>query len=215
MTIMEFEKKMKLISKKLDLILYQCKPVELFWTDDRDGNPTLYDFDSQKYNEANCLKYIPTKIHDLNKLLDEYYKGRKEILARDSENSVDSTSTESKPQGHSAKELGDTVQEFGEAFKNFNLKVNNSSSKDNPFKKYTDKLAETLLEKNTAYGDSFSQSVDDYGLKVIGIRLSDKYNRIKHLVNAGSLKENDESLEDTLLDTAGYAILALKYLKEH
>ena len=85
----------------------------------------------------------------------------------------------------------------------------------NKFKKYTDKLAETLLEKNTAYGDSFSQSVDDYGLKVIGIRLSDKYNRIKHLVNAGSLKENDESLEDTLLDTAGYAILALKYLKEH
>lgn len=85
----------------------------------------------------------------------------------------------------------------------------------NQFKKYTDKLAETLLKKNTAYGDSFSQSVDDYGLKVIGIRLSDKYNRIKHLVNAGSLKENDESLEDTLLDTAGYAILALKYLKEH
>lgn len=27
--------------------------------------------------------------------------------------------------------------------------------------------------------------------------------------------ENDESLEDTLLDMAGYSILALKYLKEH
>lgn len=86
---------------------------------------------------------------------------------------------------------------------------------NNPFKKYTDGLAETLLEKNKAYGDSFSQSVDDYGLKVIGIRLSDKYNRIKHLVNAGLLKENDESLEDTLLDMAGYSILSLKYLKEH
>lgn len=87
-------------------------------------------------------------------------------------------------------------------------------NESNPFKDYTNHLADILQEKNDAYGDSFSQSVDDYGLKVIGIRLSDKYNRIKHLVNAGSLKENDESLEDTLLDTAGYAILALKYLKE-
>ena len=85
----------------------------------------------------------------------------------------------------------------------------------NPFAKYTEKLATVLKAKNVAYGDSFAQSVDDYGLKVIGIRLSDKYNRIKHLVNNSELKENDESLEDTSLDTAGYAILALKYLKEH
>jgi len=91
-------------------------------------------------------------------------------------------------------------------------KLNN---RDNPFKDYTDHLAEILQEKNTAYGDSFTKSVDDYGLKVIGIRLFDKYNRIKHLVNNGELKENDESLADTLLDMAGYSILGLKYLKEH
>lgn len=83
------------------------------------------------------------------------------------------------------------------------------------FRKYTDNLAATLENKNKAYGDSFAQSVDDYGLRVIGIRLSDKYNRIKHLVNNNELKENDESLEDTLLDMAGYSILGLKYLKEH
>lgn len=86
---------------------------------------------------------------------------------------------------------------------------------NNPFKKYTDHLAETLLEKNQAYGDSFSKSVNTYGLSVIGVRLSDKYNRIEHLINHHKLKENDESLEDTLLDMAGYSILALKYLKEH
>ena len=91
-------------------------------------------------------------------------------------------------------------------------KLNN---RDNPFKDYTDHLAEILQEKNTAYGDSFTKSVDDYGLKVIGIRLFDKYNRIKHLVNNGELKENDESLADTLLDMAGYSILALKYLEDH
>lgn len=93
--------------------------------------------------------------------------------------------------------------------------VEASENIENPFLKYTDELAKILLQKNQAYGDSFTKSVDDYGLKVIGIRLSDKYNRIKHLVNAGELKENDESLLDTLLDTAGYAILSYKYLKEH
>lgn len=85
----------------------------------------------------------------------------------------------------------------------------------NPFKEFTDQLAETLLEKNKAYGDSFTKSVDKYGLSVIGVRLSDKYNRIEHLITNHELKENDESLEDTLLDNAGYSILALKYLKEH
>ena len=88
-------------------------------------------------------------------------------------------------------------------------------NESNPFKDYTNHLAETLQEKNKAYGDSFTKSVDKYGLSVIGVRLSDKYNRIEHLITHNELKENDESLEDTLLDMAGYSILGLKYLEEH
>lgn len=86
---------------------------------------------------------------------------------------------------------------------------------ENGFKNYTDNLANVLQSKNKAYGDSFTKSVDKYGLSVIGVRLSDKYNRIEHLITNNELKENDESLEDTLLDMAGYSILALKYLEEH
>lgn len=85
----------------------------------------------------------------------------------------------------------------------------------NPFLTYTDKLAGTLYSKNQAYGDSFTESVDKFGKTVIAVRLSDKFNRICNLIKRGELKENDESLEDTLLDMAGYSILALKYLKEH
>ncbi|MGE9849103.1 nucleotide modification associated domain-containing protein [Lactobacillus amylovorus] len=88
-------------------------------------------------------------------------------------------------------------------------------NESNPFKDYTNHLAETLQEKNDDYGDSFTKSVYTYGLPVIGVRLSDKYNRIEHLITHHELKENDESLEDTLLDMAGYAILGLKYLEEH
>jgi hypothetical protein len=83
------------------------------------------------------------------------------------------------------------------------------------FRKYTDNLAEILQEKNNAYGDSFSKSLDEDGLLVLKIRLGDKFNRVSSLIKKGELKENDESLEDTLLDMAGYSILALKYLKEH
>ena len=86
---------------------------------------------------------------------------------------------------------------------------------DNKFSEYTNHLADVLNQKNQAYGDSFTKSVDKYGLSVIGVRLSDKYNRIEHLITHHELKENDESLEDTLLDMAGYSILGLKYLEEH
>lgn len=60
-----------------------------------------------------------------------------------------------------------------------------------------------------------AESVDKFGLVVIPIRLSNKFNRVCQLIKHGKLSENDESLEDTLLDMAGYAILGLKYLKEH
>lgn len=85
----------------------------------------------------------------------------------------------------------------------------------NPFLTYTDKLAGTLYSKNQAYGDSFTESVDKFGKTVIAVRLSDKFNRICNLIKRDELKENDESLEDTLLDMAGYSILGLKYLEEH
>ena len=85
----------------------------------------------------------------------------------------------------------------------------------NPFLTYTDKLAGTLYSKNQAYGDSFTKSVDEDGLLVLKIRLGDKFNRISELIKNGKFKENDESLEDTLLDMAGYSILGLKYLEEH
>lgn len=88
-------------------------------------------------------------------------------------------------------------------------------NESNPFKDYTNHLAEILKEKNDAYDDSFTKSLDEDGLLVLKIRLSDKFNRVSSLIKKGKLKENDESLEDTLLDMAGYSILALKYLKEH
>ena len=85
----------------------------------------------------------------------------------------------------------------------------------NPFKFYTDKLAATLQEKNKAYGDSCTKSVDKFGIIAAVVRLEDKFNRLENLTaNGGKEKVKDESLADTALDISGYGLLLYKYLKE-
>lgn len=183
------------------------KPSKIYYVKDT-GKYLIYDFKRQGYQNPNCHEFISDKINAFMNLIDEYWMKPK--IEERHPKTLDFSSTDS-----------ETIPEDNTNYANHKDEINKVAEQIkyvpmvNPFAKYTEKLATVLKAKNVAYGDSFTKSVDDYGLKVIGIRLSDKYNRIKHLVNAGELKENDESLEDTLLDNAGYSILALKYLKEH
>lgn len=84
----------------------------------------------------------------------------------------------------------------------------------NPFKEYTDYLADVLQDKNLDYGDSFSESIDKHGLIAAVVRLEDKLNRLDNLTATHDQHVEDESLEDTALDISGYGILLYKYLKE-
>lgn len=70
--------------------------------------------------------------------------------------------------------------------------------------------------KNQDYGDSFTKSIDKFGMVASIVRMEDKFNRLENLTLNGD-KENvkDEHPADTLLYLAGYAILSYKYLKEH
>jgi len=70
-------------------------------------------------------------------------------------------------------------------------------------------LNETLKKKNKDYGDSYAKSVEEFGNVVSLIRLGDKFNRLKQLIQNNEQKV-DESIEDTLLDLAGYCILELE-----
>lgn len=76
-------------------------------------------------------------------------------------------------------------------------------------------IAQTLIDKNRAYGDSYDESIDTWGKKAMGMRLEDKYNRIKWLLLHDKATENNESLFDTLLDNAGYSLLAINYMIKH
>lgn len=65
-------------------------------------------------------------------------------------------------------------------------------------------------QKNHDYGDSFHNTFVEEGMAMARIRLSDKLGRFKKLSRADSeQKVNDESIRDTLLDLANYAIMTV------
>lgn len=63
--------------------------------------------------------------------------------------------------------------------------------------------------KNHDYGDSFHQTFVEEGMAMARIRLGDKFNRFKTLSRGGDRKVNDESIRDTLIDLANYAIMTI------
>ncbi len=71
--------------------------------------------------------------------------------------------------------------------------------------------------KNHDYGDSFGKSFKEYGMAMPCIRLEDKLNRLKALTRSGNQKVSDESIDDTLMDLANYAIMTIveRRLEEH
>jgi len=67
-------------------------------------------------------------------------------------------------------------------------------------------LHQTYVAKNTDYGDSFAKTRSEFPEAIL-IRLSDKFERIKSLYRKSDRQVKDESIEDTLLDLANYAIM--------
>lgn len=71
-------------------------------------------------------------------------------------------------------------------------------------------ICKVLNDKNHDYGDSFAKSYSEYKDVMAAIRLEDKLNRYKALIaNKEDCKVKEESIEDTLLDLANYAIMTL------
>lgn len=70
-------------------------------------------------------------------------------------------------------------------------------------------------KKNHDYGDSFHQTFLEEGMAMPRIRLSDKLSRFKALTRKGGQEVNDESIRDTLLDLANYALMTAMELTEY
>ena len=68
--------------------------------------------------------------------------------------------------------------------------------------------------KNKDYGNAAHESYKEFGLISYVIRLNDKMNRLKSLTKPGVEQEvKSESIEDTLMDLAAYAIMAIESLR--
>ena len=124
------------------------------------------------------------------------------------------------------------VEKLAEEIKNND--ISNSLIKDNPiwvncqniideyesvfnkseeFKSITSQILNTYIKKNHDYGNSFDKSMDEFGIASAIIRMNDKLERLKTLSKKESMVK-DESVQDTLLDLANYAIMTVMYLKK-
>lgn len=76
-------------------------------------------------------------------------------------------------------------------------------------KQICDELNNLYARKNHDYGDSFHLTYVEEGMSMPRIRLGDKFNRFKTLSRANKQEVNDESIRDTLIDLANYAIMTI------
>jgi hypothetical protein len=84
------------------------------------------------------------------------------------------------------------------------------------FEQLANQLIDTQKRKNSDYGSSFDQTLNEFGLVASATRMSDKFNRFKSLMRCGSsARVEDEKIEDTLMDLAAYAIMTVEWIKKN
>lgn len=82
------------------------------------------------------------------------------------------------------------------------------------FRKITHSMTQTYSAKNHDYGNSFDISLDKFGLVAAVVRIGDKMNRIESLISKEA-RVKDESIKDTLLDMANYAIMTVMWMNKN
>lgn len=76
-------------------------------------------------------------------------------------------------------------------------------------------LNETYKKKNRDYGNSFGDTYQKLGIISAVTRITDKVNRLTSLCAKPATEQKvlDESIEDTLLDTANYCIMTVMEMR--
>ena len=76
-----------------------------------------------------------------------------------------------------------------------------------------DEIHETYKEKNQKYGDSFTETVEKYGLVAAITRMHDKFSRIENIITQQAEDDEDERLVDSLKDLANYCLMTVMVLE--
>ena len=90
------------------------------------------------------------------------------------------------------------------------MSKSNMPTKAEYHKQICQELTNMFVEKNADYGDAYALLRKEYPMSICW-RLSDKLNRLKTLYATDAEKPNwvSESITDTLMDIANYAIMEL------
>lgn len=83
-----------------------------------------------------------------------------------------------------------------------------SFSDESAFQSNTEIMLDTFRRKNADYGNAYADNVADFGLIAAYLPIQNKCNRIKTLIKGNKPMVN-ESLRDSLLDLANYAVMFL------
>lgn len=80
------------------------------------------------------------------------------------------------------------------------------------FEKITAEMLETYKKKNADYGNSFAETIQEFGFIPAIARINDKLKRVKNMVKGKDMNIKDESMRDNLMDIANYCVLTIMEL---
>lgn len=72
-------------------------------------------------------------------------------------------------------------------------------------------MVELHDKKNADYGDAFTKSMDIFGNTYLLSRLHDKLQRLISINDKGTIQVTNETVLDTLMDLACYAVMGIEY----
>jgi beta-galactosidase GanA len=85
-------------------------------------------------------------------------------------------------------------------------------SDNSRFGKILSEMMDTYKKKNADYGNSFSETIQEFGYIPAVARINDKLKRVKNMVKGQEMNIKDESLRDNLMDIANYCVLTIMEL---
>lgn len=96
-------------------------------------------------------------------------------------------------------------EQFSETYKRL---FDSGKEKPVQFSDILKEMQELYLKKNHDYGNSFSETIQEFGFTPAIARINDKLKRVKQVVKGESMQVK-ESMRDNLIDIANYCILTI------
>ena len=83
---------------------------------------------------------------------------------------------------------------------------------DTTFEMVIAEMLNTYKKKNADYGNSFAETIQEFGFIPAVARINDKLKRVKNMVKGNDMNIKDESMRDNLMDIANYCVLTIMEL---